>query len=127
MSTFVSRIALALALFALVGCATTTFISTWKAPDARPVGPLTGKKVIAFVLIRKAPASRREAEDALARQISLNGRPPCSNLTLQSCRQARPLDKASGAGFHRSIGPVQARIPASPPERHGRPSGSLER
>ena len=103
MSTFVSGTALALALFTLVGCATTTFTSTWKAPDAQPVGPLTGKKVIAFVLIRKAPASRREAEDALARQISLNGAEGVPGYTLVdesqvgNEAQARAAVEKSGA------------------------------
>ena len=82
MSTFVSRTALALGLFTLVGCAPTTFTSTWKAPDAQSVGPLKGKKVIAFVLIRNAPSARREGEDALARQISLNGAEGVPGYTL---------------------------------------------
>ena len=88
MSTFMSRAALALSLFTLVGCASTTFTSTWKAPDAQPVGPLKGKKVIAFVLIRNAPASRREAEDVLARQISLNGAEGVPGYTLVDESQA---------------------------------------
>lgn len=88
MKTSVSRTALALSLFTLVGCASTTFTSTWKAPDAQPVGPLTGKKVIAFVLIRNAPASRREAEDVLARQISLNGAEGVPGYTLVDESQA---------------------------------------
>jgi len=99
MSTFVSGTALALALFTLVGCATTTFTSTWKAPDAQPVGPLTGKKVIAFVLIRKAPASRREAEDALAPQISLNvpGYTLVDESQMGNEPQARAAVEKSGA------------------------------
>jgi hypothetical protein len=103
MSPFVSRTALALGLFTLVGCATTTFTSTWKAPDAQPVGPLKGKKVIAFVLIRKAPAARREGEDALARQISLNGAEGVAGYTLVdesqvgNEAQARAAVEQSGA------------------------------
>ena len=103
MSTFVSRTALALGLFTLVGCATTTFTSTWKAPDAQPVGPLKGKKVIAFVFIRNAPAARREAEDALARQISLNGAEGVAGYTLVgesqvgNEAQARAAVEKSGA------------------------------
>ena len=61
-------------------CATTSFQSTWKAPDAKPV-VLSGQKVLAFVLTKNA-ASRRAAEDALARQITAGGAQGIASYTL---------------------------------------------
>ena len=49
---------LAAALSISGACASTSFQSTWKAPDAQPV-VLSGQKVIAFVLTKNA-AARRE-------------------------------------------------------------------
>ena len=57
---------------ALAACATTTtFQSTWRSPDARPLR-LTGRKVVA-VFISNNAVFRRRAEDALAREISARG------------------------------------------------------
>jgi hypothetical protein len=61
-------------------CATTSFQSTWKAPDAKPV-VLSGQKVVAFVLTKNA-AARRSAEDALAREISAGGAQGIASYTL---------------------------------------------
>src|SRR5262249_32152302 len=55
----------------LLACATTTFESTWSAPDARPL-QLSGKKVVGL-FVNKDLASRRSAEDAMAREISAHG------------------------------------------------------
>jgi hypothetical protein len=67
-------------LAATTACATTSFNSTWKAPDAQPV-VLSGQKVVAFVLTKNA-ASRRAAEDALAREISAGGAQGIASYTL---------------------------------------------
>ncbi len=56
----------------LTACATTTFNSSWKAPDAQPIGSLTGQKVVA-VAVAKNTAVRRSAEDALVGVINANG------------------------------------------------------
>lgn len=53
------------------GCSSTTFESTWKAPDAAPLH-LAGQKVAAICMTGNA-ATRRRAEDALAREISARG------------------------------------------------------
>ncbi len=55
----------------LAGCSTTAFHSTWKAPDARPVSA-SGEKVMALV-VDTNEASRRAAEDALARELTKRG------------------------------------------------------
>jgi hypothetical protein len=56
---------------ALSACATTGFVSTWKAPDAAPL-QVQGAKVAAVVMVRNE-AARRAAEDALAREITARG------------------------------------------------------
>jgi hypothetical protein len=56
---------------ALSACATTGFVSTWKAPDATPLR-LNGAKVAAVAMMRNE-AARRAAEDALAREITARG------------------------------------------------------
>ena len=57
------------ALATTTACATTSFKSTWKAPDAQPV-VLSGQKVVAFVLTKNA-ASRR----AVVRSAALDAIP----------------------------------------------------
>jgi hypothetical protein len=56
----------------LTACATTSFTSSWKAPDAQPIGSLAGQKVIA-VAVTKNQAMRRSAEDTLAGVLSASG------------------------------------------------------
>jgi hypothetical protein len=56
---------------AVAACSTTAFHSTWKAPDAKPVSA-SGEKVIALV-VNANEASRRVAEDALARELTKRG------------------------------------------------------
>src|SRR5262245_22374767 len=52
-------------------CASTRFVSSWKAPDATAL-QVKGSRVGAVVMIRDE-ASRRVAEDALAREINARG------------------------------------------------------
>jgi hypothetical protein len=54
-----------------VACATTSFQSTWKAPDAQPL-QFKGKKVAALV-VSKEEGVRYGAEDALARELTARG------------------------------------------------------
>jgi hypothetical protein len=53
------------------GCATTSFVSTWRNPAAAPLKP-EGQKVAA-VVVTKNEANRRSAEDALAQAITKQG------------------------------------------------------
>jgi hypothetical protein len=71
MSFRIELTALGVAAALLTGCATTGFVSTWKAPDAQPLKP-EGSKVAAVVM-HKNEGSRRAAEDALARAITARG------------------------------------------------------
>lgn len=53
-------------------CGSTSFNTTWKAPEAQPVQIEPGDKVLALV-ISENEATRRGAETALARELSQNG------------------------------------------------------
>jgi hypothetical protein len=59
------------AILGMLACSSTTFDSTWRAPDARPL-QLSGKKVVG-IFINKNMTMRRTAEDAMAREISAHG------------------------------------------------------
>jgi hypothetical protein len=61
----------AVSALALASCSTTSFTSTWKAPDAGPLN-YSGQKVAALV-IHPDTAVRRAAEDTLAQEITSYG------------------------------------------------------
>jgi hypothetical protein len=71
---------LALVAASTVACATTGFVSTWKAPDAQPLKP-EGSKVAAVVM-HKNEAARRAAEDALAAELTRRGGEGIPSYTL---------------------------------------------
>jgi len=83
--------AMALATFA---CATTTFQSTWRDPQARPLR-LTGRKVVGLFL-SKNPVRRRRAEDAMAREISARGAQGVPAYTVLSDEEIKDQDTARG-------------------------------
>ena len=56
----------------LVGCATTTFTSSWKAPDAQPLQFKPGDKVVALILTDN-DAIRRSGEANLADELDRRG------------------------------------------------------
>jgi len=66
-----SSLLLVVTTASLTGCASSVFQSTWKAPDAAPL-QVQGAKVIAVAMMTEI-SSRRAAEDALAREITLRG------------------------------------------------------
>jgi hypothetical protein len=68
-----SRITRSLSLTVLLAsaCTSTSFVSSWRPPTARPVN-MKGQKVAAVVLVNNL-SSRRMAEDTLAREISSRG------------------------------------------------------
>jgi hypothetical protein len=68
-SRFSRRISICALLF-LCAC-TSTFVSSWRAPDAQPLR-VSGAKVVAAVMAQDGP-SRRVAEDTLAQEISKYG------------------------------------------------------
>ena len=56
----------------LAGCATTSFTSSWKAPDAKPLTFQKGDKVIALVMA-ESPSMRRAGEANLADELTRRG------------------------------------------------------
>jgi hypothetical protein len=83
-------IALCLVALAATGCATTSFTSKWRAPDAEPV-QLHGQKIAAVVMTRN-PTARRPAEDALAREITGHGAVGIPAYTLVPDEQVRDIE-----------------------------------
>jgi len=75
----------------LTACATTTFVSTWKAPDAQGVDP-SGKKVAA-VYMSTNESSRRAAEDVLARKLTEHGAQGVPAYTLIDTAVATDVER----------------------------------
>jgi hypothetical protein len=75
---------------AAAGCATTSFTSTWKAPDAGPVS-LGGKKVAAM-MVTPNDGTRRAAEDVLARELSARGAQGVPSYSLFDGRDFKDED-----------------------------------
>jgi hypothetical protein len=97
------------ATVALAACASTTFNSTWKAPDARPLN-FAGQKVAALV-ISTNEASRLGAEGALARELTAHGVEGIAAYNLIPPNESRDKEKAkalfSAAGV---VGVVAMRV-----------------
>jgi hypothetical protein len=89
------RSLIALAFFgvavAAVGCTSTTFTSTWKAPDAQVLDP-AGRRVAA-VFISKDESSRRVAEDTMVRRLQERGAEGIASYTVIPTDALRDLDK----------------------------------
>jgi hypothetical protein len=96
-----------LLLAALVaGCsATTTFVNTWKAPDAAPLTLRSGDVVVAMVISRNE-ASRRSGEDALVAELSRRGLRVIPAYTVLSVEQA--MQRESALATLRATGAVAA-------------------
>jgi hypothetical protein len=77
-------------LVAASGCATTSFTSTWRAPDA-VAGSIAGKKVAAMV-VSPNDAVRRAAEDTLARELTARGAQGVPSYTLFEGRNHKDKD-----------------------------------
>jgi hypothetical protein len=67
-------------LLCLNACGSTTFTSTWKAPDARRVDPIG--KTIAALVISSDKKSRRDAEVYLAHELTIRGARGVAAYTL---------------------------------------------
>jgi len=66
----VTRLLMLCSVLMLSACAS-TFVSTWKAPDAQPLD-MQGQKVAAVIMM-EGNSSRRLAEDTLAKEITARG------------------------------------------------------
>ncbi len=86
----------------LAGCATTTFTSIWKAPDAKPLQLQAGDKVVAMV-VAESTSLRRSGEANLADELDkrgLKGVPAYTLLTddeIKDEAKAKAAIEASGA------------------------------
>jgi hypothetical protein len=96
------RLALAASALAAFACATTTFQSTWKSPEARPLR-VEDRKVLGLFL-SKSPAIRRRAEDAMAREISARGAQGVPAYTVLSENEVRDRDAAKAKLEQRGFG-----------------------
>jgi hypothetical protein len=109
MKRFYGFAGLTIVALVLTACATTTFTSTWKAPDAGPIGPMTGQKVVAFVVV-KNDTMRRAAEDALAAELTKRGAVGIAGYTIvadvSNEAKAKALLLRSGAAGVVSMRPV---------------------
>jgi len=65
----------------LAGCATTTFISTWKNPEVEPLGKVKGQTIIAAVAAEDEYI-RHDAEDTLAAELTKRGNKGVPSYTI---------------------------------------------
>lgn len=86
----------------LAGCATTSFTSVWKAPDAQPLTFKAGDKVVAMV-VAESTGLRRAGEANLASELDkrgLKGVPAYSLISdadIKDEAKAKAAIEASGA------------------------------
>jgi hypothetical protein len=88
---FFRRIAAAV-LLAAAGCSSTSFVSTWSAPDAERLR-LEGSKVAAVFMTRNTVA-RRTGEEAMAREITARGAQGVPSYTVLSDDAIRNEEQA---------------------------------
>lgn len=81
----------AVAALGLSGCATTSFQSTWRNPEAQPV-TIAGLKIAAVVMTRNA-VNRHPAEAALAAEITKRGAIGIPSYTI--LKDENPADPAA--------------------------------
>jgi hypothetical protein len=75
----------------LTACASTSFVSTWKAPDAQGVDP-AGKKVAA-VYMTTNESDRRAAEDVLAQKLTEHGAQGVASYKLVETSVATDVER----------------------------------
>ncbi|HEV8017207.1 MAG TPA: hypothetical protein VGP32_01455 [Steroidobacteraceae bacterium] len=92
-----TRLRLLAALLCLGACTTTstTFTSTWKAPDAQAVSPVG--KTVAAVFVSPNESRRRSAEDTLAADITARGARGIAAYTVLPDERSYSGDKALAA------------------------------
>ena len=104
MSRNVMAALVAAGALAVSACGSTTFNTTWKAPDAKPIQVEPGDKILAMV-ISQNEATRRGAEAALAAELSRNGAEgiPANQVipddAVQDQNKAKPYIEKSGAKY----------------------------
>jgi len=112
----------AAAALVAVGCAATTFNSTWKAPGAQPES-FKGKKVAALC-ITKDDSVRFGAEDALARELTARGAVGISAYSLIPKELIQDKDKAKEFLQKANVaGVVSMRVAGKEKEINSTPGG----
>jgi len=102
MSRKVMAALVAVGALAVGACASTSFNTTWKAPDAGPLDAKEGDKVLAMV-VSPNESTRRGAEVALARELTKRGFTgvPAYDVipedAIQDQKKAQPYIDKSGA------------------------------
>jgi hypothetical protein len=81
MLRFIQKLTLGAVALGLSACvASTTFTSTWKAPDAQSVSPVG--KTVAALFVTREEGKRRAAEDILAADLTARGAHGVASYTL---------------------------------------------
>jgi hypothetical protein len=122
MRPIVGFLALSAVVATLAGCASTSFVSTWKEPIDGPFN-FRGKRVAA-VVVSADESVRRPAEDALAREISKRGAQGTPSYTL--VKGEPPEDEASARKLLQDAnieGAVLMRVVSSDKETSYSPGG----
>jgi hypothetical protein len=110
----------------LAGCATTTFTSIWKAPDAKPLQLQAGDKVVAMV-VAESISLRRSGEANLADELDKRGLKgvPAYNLLsdddIKDEAKAKAAIEASGAVAAIVLRPKgqEQKVTSTPPVYYG--------
>ncbi len=92
MSRIVGSLVLGAAILALGACSSTTFTSTWKAPDVPALNPVG--KTVAAVFVTRDEGKRRAAEDAMARDLTERGAHGVAAYTILPENVRADADKA---------------------------------
>lgn len=105
MSRTVMVVFIAAGAAALSACGSTSYNTTWKAPEAQPVQVEPGDKVLAMV-VSPNEATRRGAEAALVAELERNGKVeaiPAYDVipdeAIQDKEKARPYIDKTGAKY----------------------------
>ena len=104
MSRVAKAALVAVGAVAVAACGSTTFNTTWSAPDAGPLSLSEGTKVIAMVVTSNA-AKRRGFETALVSELNDHGLEGVAAHTVvpedaaQDSDKARPYIQKTGASY----------------------------
>jgi len=85
-------VAAAVAALAPLACTTTTFQSTWRAPEAKPL-QMKGAKVVG-VFLSKSATVRHKGEDAMARELTARGAQGVPAYTVLTDDEAKDPEAA---------------------------------
>jgi hypothetical protein len=108
MSRVLLTLGAAAAVLALGACTSTTFTSTWKAPDVQTISPVG--KTVAAVFVTRDEGKRRSAEDTMARDLTERGAHGVAAYTLLPESVRDDPDKARAMLKEAGVNAVIARV-----------------